>query len=428
MKYTPINEVLSDKISGEWGVEPEGDYGVKVIRTANFTNLGVIDFSNIVLRKIESKKIEQKKLISCDVIIEKSGGSPAQPVGRVVYFENPDNSIYLCNNFTTALRPNKSIVFPKYLFYILFYNHLTKRTLRFQNKTTGIINLRLENYLRSKIPLPPLDDQIRIAAVLTRVEKLISKRKESIKALDELLKSTFLEMFGDPQINPKDFPLVELHELYIDSKNGTKCGPFGSVLKKEEFVNNGIPVWNMDNISKSGQMVMPLRMWISLEKYRALEAYSVLNGDVIISRAGTVGKMCVARMAHDEKSIISTNLIRVRFGNKLLPLYFVSLMNYCKGRVGRLKTGPDGAFTHMSTRVLDTLTFACPPIELQNQFAAIVEKVDLLKAKYNQSLGELENLYGSLSQRAFKGELDLSKVPVVYEIEKKVENIKMAGS
>ena len=82
-------------------------------------------------------------------------------------------------------------------------------------------------------------------------------------------------------------------------------------------------------------------------QYRQLEAYSVLDGDVIISRAGTVGKMCVAKSGCKE-SIISTNLIRVRFGPDLLPIYFVSLMNYCKGRVGRLKTGADGAFTHSS--------------------------------------------------------------------------------
>ena len=144
MNYTTVNKVLSDKMSGEWGVEPEDDYGVKIIRTANFTNLGVIDFSKIVFRKIEPKKVEQKKLISGDVIIEKSGGSPTQPVGRVVYFENPDNSTYMCNNFTSVLRPNRSVVFPKFLFYVLFYNHLTKKTLRFQNKTTGIINLKLE--------------------------------------------------------------------------------------------------------------------------------------------------------------------------------------------------------------------------------------------------------------------------------------------
>ena len=87
-------------------------------------------------------------------------------------------------------------------------------------------------------------------------------------------------------------------------------------------------------------------------------------------------------------------------------------MNYCKGRVGRLKTGPDGAFTHMNTGILDSLSFPYPPLPLQKQFAPIVEKIEAIKIKYQASLEELKNLYGSLSQRAFIGELDLSRVPV----------------
>ena len=94
----------------------------------------------------------------------------------------------------------------------------------------------------------------------------------------------------------------------------------------------------------------------------------------------------------------------------LKTLYVVSLMMYCKGRVGRLKTGPDGTFTHMNTGVLDILEFPYPPIALQNQFAAIVEKVEGIKTRYQQNLTELENLYGVVSRKAFKGELDLSRV------------------
>lgn len=87
-------------------------------------------------------------------------------------------------------------------------------------------------------------------------------------------------------------------------------------------------------------------------------------------------------------------------------------MNYCKGRVGRLKTGADGTFTHMSTGVLDTLKFPYPPVALQEKLSYIVDKAEVIKAKYTQSLTSFENLYSSLSQRAFKGELDLSRVSI----------------
>jgi len=87
-------------------------------------------------------------------------------------------------------------------------------------------------------------------------------------------------------------------------------------------------------------------------------------------------------------------------------------MTYCNGRVGRLKTGADGTFTHMNTGILDTLEFPYPPIELQRKFADIVEKVEGLKSHYQQSLTTLENLYGVLNQKALKGKLHLLRIQV----------------
>ena len=255
-----------------------------------------------------------------------------------------------------------------------------------------------------KIPLPPIEEQKRIAAVLDAADALRAKRREAIAQLDALLQSTFLDMFGDPVTNNKEFPVRMLSGFYINPQDGRKCGPFGSTLKKDEIVDSGIPVWNMDNIDPLGRMILPFRMWITKQKYQTLKSYAVFDGDVIISRAGTVGKMCVASAGVPE-SIISTNLIRVRFGPYLLPIYFVSLMTYCKGRVSRLKTGPDGAFTHMSTGILDKLKFPYPPLDLQRRFASIVEAAERQKAKMRAHLDELDTLFASLQSRAFKGEL-----------------------
>jgi len=300
--------------------------------------------------------------------------------------------------------------------YSLEWLYRLLRTLKLQdlNRSAAIPGLNRDDVYRIKVKLPPLNDQKRIAHLLGKVEGLIARRKQHLQQLDDLLKSVFLEMFGDPITNPKGYPIKKLSEFYINHKEGTKCGPFGSALKRDELVETGIPVWNMDNIDSSGRMILPFRMWITEEKYRELQSYSVFDGDIIISRAGTVGKMCVAGM-NGAPAIISTNLIRLRLGPQLRPLHFVSLMTYCKGRVGRLKTGADGAFTHMNTGVLDKLEFPYPPVDLQDQFAAIVEKVEGLKSRYQQSLAELENLYSALSQKAFKGELDLSRVPLPTE-------------
>ncbi len=223
--------------------------------------------------------------------------------------------------------------------YLLRYMKSDWGNAQVRANTEGAVrdSLKYKGLERIQIPLPPLDDQKRIAHLLGKVEVLIAQRKHHLQQLDDLLKSVFLEMFGDPITNPQKFPVRKLSEFYINPKE-----------------------WNMDNIDSSGRLVLPFRMWITKEKYKELASYSVIDGDIIISRAGTVGKMCVARM-YGKPAIISTNLIRLRLGDKLRPLHVVSLMTYCKGRVGRLKTGADGAFTHMNTGILDNLEFPYPP-------------------------------------------------------------------
>lgn len=298
---------------------------------------------------------------------------------------------------------------------------------RMQGAVARRRSLTKKDFLDLEIPLPVIDEQRKIVVVLGKVEALIAQRKQHLVWLDDLLKSVFFDMFGDPVRNPYGFPERGLPEFYITPKDGTKCGPFGSALKKDELVESGIPVWNMDNIAADGRMALPFRMWVATEKFEQLSAYAVVDGDILISRAGTVGKMCVARIGATP-SIISTNLIRLRLNEKLNPLYFVSLMLYCKGRVGRLKTGPDGTFTHMSTKVLDSIKFPYPPLERQHQFLNAAQEVARVKASYCKSLTELETLYAALSQKAFKGELDLSRVPFTQVIEPEPISVGAVGS
>jgi len=158
----------------------------------------------------------------------------------------------------------------------------------------------------------------------------------------------------------------------------------------------------MDNITLKGDFIDSPSLWVSEYKYQELESYSVLDGDVIISRAGTVGKMGVVR-SNSPRSIISTNLIRVRFNEKLYPEYFVSLMTYCKGRVGNLKTGPDGAFTHMNTGVLSNLEFPYPPLELQRKYNQTHQNVMKLIDKYNNYGHRIDETFYAINQKAFLG-------------------------
>lgn len=260
-------------------------------------------------------------------------------------------------------------------------------------------------FLKEKlVPVPPLEEQRRIASILDKADNIRQKRQQAIAKLDELLQATFIDMFGDPLENPKKFPIKKLSELYIDPKNGTKCGPFGSALKREEYTDSGIPVWSMDVLSLKGEFHDQPSLWISDKKYSELEMYAVIEGDILISRAGTVGKMGVVR-SRFEKSIISTNLIRLRFGNKLRPDYFVSLMTFCKTRLPRLKTGADGAFTHMNTGILDNLEFPYPKIEIQDEYLKIYVNIQKQKKALLKSASHFDDLFNALQQKAFNGTL-----------------------
>jgi type I restriction enzyme S subunit len=386
------------------------DHGVKLLNVRNI-NFGKInlDATSVHISKEEAYGKYAHFLVDAGDLVIASSGIVVDNFHNKIAFVSEEHLPLCMNTSTIRFKVLDHALLDINFFQIFLGTNNFKSQLRKLITGSAQLNFGPSHLKKIKIPLPSLGDQIRIAHLLGKVEGLIAQRKHHLQQLDDLLKSVFLEMFGDPILNPHGFPVRQLSELYVNPKEGTKCGPFGSALKKEELVASGVPVWNMDNIGLGGQMVMPFRMWITADKYDELAAYSVQDGDIVISRAGTVGKMCVVRM-HGQPAIISTNLIRLRLGSELRPLHFVSLMLYCKGRVGRLKTGADGAFTHMNTGVLDSLEFPYPPIELQDQFEAIANKAEVIKTRYQQSLADLEALYGALSQQAFKGELDLSLI------------------
>lgn len=412
MKSAPIKKLITEKISGEWGREASdpSSAGVAVIRTANFLNTGKIDFSKIVRREIAQKKVAKKKLLSGDIIIEKSGGSPTQPVGRVVLFNNPDGDIYLCNNFTSILRPNREVIHPEYLFYALFDNHLKGRTLRYQNKTTGIINLKLDNYLNSEIPHPPLADQIRIAHLLGKVEELIAQRKQHLQQLDDLLKSVFLEMFGDPVRNENEWEVKPCDKVVTDIKSGTSYGG-----EEKKFLDSD--ELGVLKISAVTQGYFNPREFKAVKKSAIKKTLRfVKKNDLLFSRANTielVAACCV--VSEDNDSLFLPDKLWALTLDESVNIQFFNFLlknESFRNLVRKQASGGHDSMLNISMKKFRSLSVPVPDQDLQNQFAAIVEKVDGIKSRYQQSLVELENLYGALSQKAFKGELDLSRVPL----------------
>ena len=255
------------------------------------------------------------------------------------------------------------------------------------------------------IPLPPLAEQKRIAGILDAADALRAKRREALAQLDTLLQSTFLDMFGDPVTNPMGWHVGRLEDYFSETRAGTCCGPFGSALKKHEYVQDGIPVWGIDNV-KPNQFIQERSLFITPAKFAQLRRYSVEPGDILISRAGTVGRMCVA-VPKVERSIIGSNLIRLTLNPAaMLPVYFACLYTFCGDRLPDLRaSGDDKSYSFLNTTRLKSLVVPLPPLDLQHRFAAIVQSVEHQKASQRAHLTELDILFTSLQARAFRGDL-----------------------
>ena len=401
MKYFSIKNLISDKISGEWGADPTSDKRVRIIRTTNFTNRGEINFANIVEREIADSKVNRKKLKNGDIIIEKSGGSPTQPVGRVVFFEVNDGHTYLCNNFTSILRPSEKVS-PKYLFYSLFFLHQKNKTLNYQNKTTGIINLQLDRYLETEeIPLPSLEDQKRIVKILDAADALRQKRKQAITLLDDYLKSVFLEMFGDPIKNPKSWNVSNLQDLA--SKIGSGSTPKGG---KTAYPSGGISLIRSLNVHDNEFLYENLA-FLNEKQAKDLSNVAVQKNDVLLNITGASVCRCTIVPNNVLPARVNQHVSIIRIKEQLQPIYLLHLLISESYKRKILSDARSGGATReaLTKQQLEKFKVTCPPLEMQNRFAEIVEKTEFIKQKMLIQSQELETQFQALMQKAFKGEL-----------------------
>lgn len=393
-----LKEVVDKPISGEWGSDSGSDPEIKVIRNTNFTNEGKLDLSNVVSRRVSEKKIKVKGLLNGDIIIEKSGGSPNQPVGRVVYYDQNDGA-YLFSNFTSALRPKENS-HPKYLFYILFAHHKFGTTLSYQNKTTGIINLQLNRYVDEiKIPFPPLETQKKIAAILDKADALRQNDQQILQKYDQLTKSIFLDMFGDPFSNTKGLKT----SLLKDIVKHIQIGPFGTQLHKSDYVRNGIPLINPTHIIK-GKIEPNINFSIDRDKYNSLPNYHLRTGDIIMGRRGEMGRCAIVFEKH-HGMFCGTGSLFIRPNPKLNPVYLHYAISGTTGKKYLENEAKGITMKNLNKTIIQNINIAVPPINLQNQFAITIEKIEKQKQLTQQSLQKSEELFQSLLQRAFKGEL-----------------------
>lgn len=263
--------------------------------------------------------------------------------------------------------------------------------------TVPIINK--SNFEQLEIPVPSLSTQTQIAKILDKSTALIAKRKAQIAELDVLVQSVFLEMFGDPITNPKGWEIGKIKDVILKSQYGTS--------NKASETEGEYPILRMNNITYQGEMDYSNLKYIDLDE-KDKEKHLVHKGELLFNRTNSkelVGKTGLYNL--DKPMAFAGYLIKIipnkeKINSQFLLAYMNSkyikaiLFNMAKNIIG---------MANINAKEMENISLYIPELNLQTQFAQIVEKIQTQKSQLQQSLVELEMQHQALMQRAFRGEL-----------------------
>ena len=304
-------------------------------------------------------------------------------------------SIYTNEAIMAFIPTGKYPVLPDYFYYLFSARDWTKGTNRAVMGTT----LNKATLSGVSIDVPPFDEQRRIAATLDKVTDLISKRRQQLDKLDELVKARFVEMFGDLADPKCQYTRCKLADACVDPDD-IKCGPFGTQLSKDEYQENGVPVWEIPQIN-SGFKECPTH-FLTVEKANQLSAYSLMPGDIAMSRKGNVGR-CGLYPKTFEPGIIHSDVLRIRVdSNRVDPCFMMYQLHFSRAVERQIEMVSSGAImAGINVTKLKHIYVHIPPVNLQHQFASCVDQTGNIKAAISRSLEKLETLKKALMQEYF---------------------------
>lgn len=305
-------------------------------------------------------------------------------IGRTMYLPAKSSVI----GTLQYLIPKEGIE-PKYLYYAVKSSHLEK----YYTGAT-IPHIYFKDYQNEPIILYGKDEQIHVASILEKVEKIIEIRKQELKQLEELIKSRFVEMFGDPVENPHGFKKVALSELAE-----IKIGPFGSLLHKEDYIEDGHPLLNPSHIV-DGKVVPDSKLTISDKKYNELEAYHLHTGDVVMGRRGEMGRCAVVP---SEGFLCGTGSLLIRTRGEVTADYIQKTISFPSFRKTIQDMAVGQTMPNLNVPIVSRFQIIKPPIEVQNSYYKFVTQLDKSKLIIQKSLDELETLNEALMQKYFGG-------------------------
>lgn len=227
---------------------------------------------------------------------------------------------------------------------------------------------------------------------LNSLEDILEKRKQQLSKLDQLIKSRFIEMFGDPIRNEKNWPVVslgEVAEIYI--------GPFGTLLHKEDYIYGSHALINPSHILE-GKIYPDKSFTISEEKYIELKAYHLQKGDIVLGRRGEMGRCAVVEYPG---LICGTGSMIIRPYKNMKPYFIQNILSSLGYKKYIEDKAVGGTMLNLNVRIVSEIKIPLLPINMQEKFINFLHQIDNSKLTVKQSLEKLETLKKSLMQEYF---------------------------
>lgn len=397
MKQVPLNDEANfHLVSGLWKGARAPLKHAKVLRATNFAGDGLLDFDDVVEFDVEERYFPERQLARGDIVVERSGGGPRQPVGRVALFIPPDEFPYFSSNFTTALRIRDHATFdPDYVAIYLHAFYLDGGTTTLQRATTGIRNLDWHEYLRLEVPARPLDEQKRLVDLIGGVRMAYRIDDELIDVFAELKQTTMRELFsrglrGEAQKETEIGPVPQSWTI----------GPLGELAQFQRGFD----------ITKSTQAEGGTIPVVSSGGIKSFHDVAAVSGPgVVIGRKGSIGSVHYVDSdywPHD------TTLWCKDFLGNLPKFVFYRLQLVDMKRLDSGATNPA-----LNRNFLHAEVISWPDVEEQQQIVNVLEVIDRKLDLHRRKRDTLHQLFNSLLHKLINdeisvGDLDLSALPL----------------
>ena len=361
--------------------------GIPFIRGNNMVDGDITDDEMYYITPEKHSILLKGHVKAGDVLITTRGN-----IGQVAIVpdRHEDSNI---NAQIVLLRTNQKTLYNRYLLWALQSHEVNVQYLALQTGT-ALKQLPVGKLEKLSIEVTDINKQHEIADILDKTYEVVKLRRKELQLLDDLIKARFVEMFGDPELNPMGWEKVTLSDVC----SSIIRGPFGSALKKEFFAEPSETTYKVYEQKHAIQKSASIgTYYITEEKYHELKRFECLPGDILMSCSGTMGEL-YQLPEECEKGVINQALCKFTLNDRILPICFLI---YMKQTISKLETKGSGIQNIAAVSYVKQMPINLPPMEVQKKFERFVHQVDKSKVVVQKALEETQLLFDSLMQQYF---------------------------